>query len=86
MIRDVEAVYEHGMQRPLEPLPLAESQRVRLAISDVVSGHSQLDLEILERSRVEATTIQAASHNCRGPWRARIDTRMARPCRRTPAW
>ena len=34
----IEAVYEHGVLRPLEPLVLTESQRVTLSVSDVVSG------------------------------------------------
>jgi predicted DNA-binding antitoxin AbrB/MazE fold protein len=54
MIRNVEAVYEHGVLRPLEPLSLTESQRVKLTISDVLSGPSQRDLNILERARAEA--------------------------------
>jgi len=54
MIRNVEAVYEHGVLRPLEPLSLTESQRVKLTISDVLSGSSHLDLNIVERARAEA--------------------------------
>lgn len=30
----MEAVYEHGVLRPLEPLQLAEHQRVRLTLDD----------------------------------------------------
>jgi len=56
----VEAVYEHGMLRPLEPLLLTESQRVNLTISDVLSGHSQPDLGIVERARAEAAGIKTA--------------------------
>jgi predicted DNA-binding antitoxin AbrB/MazE fold protein len=32
MIRELEAVYERGVLRPLEPLALAEHQRVRLTL------------------------------------------------------
>jgi predicted DNA-binding antitoxin AbrB/MazE fold protein len=53
MIRNVEAVYEHGVLRPLEPLALAESQRVQLTISEVSSTRSQRDLRIVERARAE---------------------------------
>jgi predicted DNA-binding antitoxin AbrB/MazE fold protein len=53
MIRKVEAVYEHGVLRPLEPLSLGESQRVRLIISDLLNGRSQRDLNIVERARAE---------------------------------
>jgi predicted DNA-binding antitoxin AbrB/MazE fold protein len=56
MIRKVEAVYEHGVLRPLEPLSLGESQRVRLIISDLLNGRSQRDLNIVERARAEVAT------------------------------
>ncbi len=35
MIKHVEAIYEKGVLRPLEPLPLDEHQRVSVTISDV---------------------------------------------------
>lgn len=34
MTRQLEAVYEQGVLRPLEPLSLAEHQRVRLTLED----------------------------------------------------
>ncbi len=34
MTRQVEAVYESGLLRPLEPLPLREHQRVLVTVSD----------------------------------------------------
>lgn len=34
MVRHVEAVYERGVLRPLEPLALGEQQRVRLTVDD----------------------------------------------------
>jgi predicted DNA-binding antitoxin AbrB/MazE fold protein len=34
MIRTVSAVYENGVLRPSEPLPLAEHQKVNVTISD----------------------------------------------------
>ena len=46
MTRSVEAVYEHGVLRPLEPLTLTESQRVQLTISEVPSARSQRDLGV----------------------------------------
>jgi predicted DNA-binding antitoxin AbrB/MazE fold protein len=60
MIRNVEAVYEHGILRPLEPLSLSESQRVKLIIADVPSGRSQPDLNLLERARAEVASMSAA--------------------------
>jgi len=57
MVCKVEAVYEHGVLRPLEPLPLTEAQRVTLTVSDHPSGRSQRDLGILERAKAEAAAI-----------------------------
>lgn len=34
MVRQLEAVFEHGVLRPLEPLTLPEHQRVRLTLDD----------------------------------------------------
>ena len=59
MIHNVEAVYEHGVLRPLEPLSLTESQRVKLTISDSLGGRSQRDLKILERARAEAAALES---------------------------
>lgn len=59
MIRQVEAVYEHGVLRPLEPLALVESQRVTLTISDPSGGRSRRDLKLVERARVEIADRQA---------------------------
>ena len=53
MIREVEAIYEGGMLRPLDPLPLKECQRVKLTISDLRSPHSERDMNIVERARAE---------------------------------
>ncbi|MBI3208921.1 MAG: antitoxin family protein [Candidatus Solibacter usitatus] len=37
MINGVEAVYEHGVLRPLEPLGLEEHQHVRLIVEEVTN-------------------------------------------------
>ncbi|MFN0104898.1 MAG: antitoxin AF2212-like protein [Bryobacteraceae bacterium] len=58
MIRHVEAVYEHGILRPLEPLALMESQRVKITVFDVPIGHSQRDLRIVERARAEVALAE----------------------------
>lgn len=59
MFRDVEAIYEHGVLRPLEPLSLIESQHVRLTISDLPGFRSQRDLNIVSRARAELATVGA---------------------------
>ena len=57
MIKQVEAVYERGLLRPLEPLALSESQRVNLTISDAGLSRSQRDLDVVERARAEVATL-----------------------------
>ena len=51
MRKQIEAIYENGVLRPLEPLDLEEHQRVRLTISD--NGGDPLadllDAEYMER-------------------------------------
>jgi predicted DNA-binding antitoxin AbrB/MazE fold protein len=60
MVCKIEAVYEHGVLRPLEPLPFTESQRVTLTVSDSATGHSKRDLGILERAKAEAAMLKTA--------------------------
>jgi predicted DNA-binding antitoxin AbrB/MazE fold protein len=57
MTQQVEAVYEHGVLRPLEPLTLAESQRVKLTISAPDAGHYSPDMEFLEWARAEVAAM-----------------------------
>jgi predicted DNA-binding antitoxin AbrB/MazE fold protein len=55
MTNHVDAVYENGVLRPLEPLPLEEHQRVRVTISSI-SGDSLaslVDQSFLEQARKE---------------------------------
>jgi predicted DNA-binding antitoxin AbrB/MazE fold protein len=56
MIQQVDAVYEHGLLRPLEPLTLAESQRVKLTISDAEAGRYR-DTEFLEWVEAEVAAM-----------------------------
>ena len=66
MTRQVEAVYERGVLRPLEPLALAESQRVKLTISDTAMGRYPQDLQFLEWARAEVvdSILRKCRHNC----------------------
>jgi predicted DNA-binding antitoxin AbrB/MazE fold protein len=57
MTQQVEAVYEHGVLRPLEPLTLAESQRVKLTISTPDAGRYPPDMEFLEWARAEVAAM-----------------------------
>src|ERR1039458_4060739 len=60
MNRQVEAVYENGVLRPLEPLPLKEHQKVSVTVSDTEDPlASMIDYEFVESARRE---IQHADH------------------------
>ena len=52
----VEAVYENGVLRPLQPLGLREHERVIVSVSGISSMQSTLAAEYIERikRRVEA--------------------------------
>jgi predicted DNA-binding antitoxin AbrB/MazE fold protein len=47
MTHNVAAVYENGVLRPLEPLPLKEHQRVTVTVSEL--AERWLDLEYMEK-------------------------------------
>jgi predicted DNA-binding antitoxin AbrB/MazE fold protein len=53
MVQHVEAVYENGLLRPLEPLDLLDSQHVRITVTTPEFGRSGRDLKLLERVRAE---------------------------------
>ena len=57
MRQQVEAVYEHGVLRPLEPVSLAEAQHVTLTISDPATSRSGLDSDVLERAQAEVAAL-----------------------------
>lgn len=51
-MRELEAVYENGVLRPLEPLEFAEQQRVRITISDE-QLESRIDDDVIKHARAE---------------------------------
>jgi predicted DNA-binding antitoxin AbrB/MazE fold protein len=53
MVQQVEAVYENGVLRPLEPLDLPDSQRVRITVATPDAGRSTRDMRLLEQARAE---------------------------------
>ena len=59
MTRQVEAVYENGMLRPLEPLGLDEHQQVTVRIIDSSEDplRSYLDLEYIESVKKEVDAM-----------------------------
>ncbi len=50
MARTVTAVYENGVLRPLDPLPLPEHQRVEITIAETP------DEEVLDTEYIESVT------------------------------
>jgi putative toxin-antitoxin system antitoxin component (TIGR02293 family) len=60
MTEEVEAVYEHGVLRPLGPLSFIERQKVRLTISDTQSAVAALTREI-EKVQAEASSTPLSS-------------------------
>ena len=53
MVQWIEAVYENGVLRPLEPLDLLDSQRVRITVTTPEFGRIGRDMKLLERVRAE---------------------------------
>ena len=60
MTKQVEAVYENGVLRPLEPLPLAENQHVKVTISEASDDplSSLIDHDFMERVKREVAAMQ----------------------------
>jgi predicted DNA-binding antitoxin AbrB/MazE fold protein len=50
-------VYENGVFRPLAPLDLVESEKVRLTVSTEAAERSQRDMEIVARARAEVDAM-----------------------------
>ena len=53
MIVHIDAVYENGVLRPLEPLALAENERVRVAV------HSTTEEDLLDRDFLDFAKREA---------------------------
>jgi predicted DNA-binding antitoxin AbrB/MazE fold protein len=60
MTKQVEAVYENGVLRPLEPVLLEEQQRVTVLITDgsTVPAGSYLDAQYMEAIRREVRALE----------------------------
>jgi predicted DNA-binding antitoxin AbrB/MazE fold protein len=50
----VEAIYENGVLRPLQPLDLREHEHVIVSVSEAAPGKSALAVEFIERIKREA--------------------------------
>jgi predicted DNA-binding antitoxin AbrB/MazE fold protein len=74
MVRQLDAVYEHGVLRPLEPLALPEHQRVRLTIED--SGAAQNGVATVNERREEFQWLAEKSGPYAGQWVALDGSRL----------
>jgi predicted DNA-binding antitoxin AbrB/MazE fold protein len=68
MVRQLEAVYEHGVLRPLEPLALAEHQRVRLTVEERIAPLSWQSPEPARERRGELEWLAKESGRYAGQW------------------
>ena len=80
MVRQLDAVFEHGILRPLEPLVLPEHQRVRLTIEERASPRNgntsvQDPAEVNERSE-EFLWLANESGPYAGQWVALDGSRL----------
>jgi len=62
MVRHLEAVFEHGVLRPLRPLSLEEKQRVLLTITDLP------EVETVCTRAAEQEWLRTHSAEYRGEW------------------
>lgn len=75
MRRQLEAVYEHGVLRPLEPLSLPEHQRVRLTL-DEPSRLSWVSSEPVNERREELRWLTNEAGPYAGEWVALEGSRL----------
>jgi predicted DNA-binding antitoxin AbrB/MazE fold protein len=68
MARQLEAVYEQGILRPLEPLILAEHQRVRLTLEESPVRLSWESTEPVNERREELRWLTEESSAYAGEW------------------
>ena len=76
MIRQLEAVYEQGVLRPLEPLSLAEHQRVRLTLEDQPARLSWESSEQVNERREELQWLSKEAGPYAGEWVALDGSRL----------
>ena len=68
MARQLEAVYEHGVLRPLEPLTLPEHQHVRLTLEEKPARLSWKSTEPVNERREEMQWLAKESGPYAGEW------------------
>jgi predicted DNA-binding antitoxin AbrB/MazE fold protein len=68
MARQLEAVYEQGILRPLEPLVLAEHQRVQLSIEERPERHGNETIPPVNERREEIKWLAKEAAPYAGEW------------------
>jgi predicted DNA-binding antitoxin AbrB/MazE fold protein len=63
MTREVEAIYEDGVLKPVEPLQLAEKQRVKVRVSDMLDRSENSGAR-----HEEMAWIGKNAHRYKGEW------------------
>lgn len=76
MAKHLEAVYEHGVLRPLEPLGLAGHQRVRLTLDDSTAPLSWESSESVNERGKELEWLAQNSRPYAGQWVALEGSRL----------
>jgi predicted DNA-binding antitoxin AbrB/MazE fold protein len=76
MARQLDAIYEHGILRPLEPLALGENQRVRLTVEESISPLSWESLEPIDERTEEMQWLSKESGPYEGQWVALQGNRL----------
>jgi len=72
----LEAVFEHGVSRPLEPLPLEEHQRVHVTVEDRKCPLSWEFAKPIDDGRAELEWLANESRNFAGEWVALDGNRL----------
>jgi len=72
----LDAVYEQGVLRPLEPLTLAEHQRVRVTVEEQKRSLSWESAEQLDDCRAELDWLANESRHYAGEWVALDGNRL----------
>lgn len=68
MVRQVDAVYEKGVFRPLEPFELGEHKHVRLTVEECVAPRSWVSQEPVNERREEMEWLAKESGPLAGQW------------------
>jgi predicted DNA-binding antitoxin AbrB/MazE fold protein len=66
MVKQLEAVFEHGVLRPLEPLSLTENQRVLVTVKDIQVPEQVPEVTSERKAELEWLDVHGGEY--RGQW------------------